>query len=107
MSESKQTKGPWICYADLPSTEPNWHIITTDNKMRVLANVHIEPGNEMDEANARLITAAPELFEALKRLTAEAKLDGMDKKAGWDCWISLSEEALAKVESRQSEGADK
>ena len=65
MGESKHTPGPWIYYADLPSTDPNWHIVTTTNKMRVLANVHIEPGNEMDEANARLIAAAPELYDAL------------------------------------------
>lgn len=61
----KHTPGPWIFYADTPSTDPNWHIVTTANRMRVLANVHIEPGNEMDEANARLIAAAPELLVAL------------------------------------------
>lgn len=67
MTVSQHTAGPWIYYADLPSAEPNWHIVTTANKMRVLANVHIEPGNRMDEANARLIAAAPELLEAAKR----------------------------------------
>lgn len=61
------TPGPWIFYADLPSTEPNWHIVTTANKMRVLANVHIEPGNAMDLANAHLIAAAPALVEALEK----------------------------------------
>ena len=64
----KHTPGPWIYYADLPSAEPNWHIVTTANKMCVLANVHIEPGNAMDEANARLIAAAPDLLDALKRI---------------------------------------
>ncbi len=56
------TPGPWVCYADLPSTEPDWHIVTTSNRLRVLANVHIEPGNKTDEANARLIAAAPDLL---------------------------------------------
>ncbi len=69
----QHTPGPWIFYADLPSTEPNWHIVTTANKMRVLANVHIEPGNAMDLANANLIAAAPELLEAL--LKAESLID--------------------------------
>ena len=59
------TPGPWVCYADLPSTEPDWHIVTTSNRLRVLANVHIEPGNKTDEANARLIAAAPDLLAAL------------------------------------------
>ncbi len=56
------TPGPWVSYADVPSTDPNWHIVTNESRMRVLANVHIEPGSEMDAANARLITAAPDLF---------------------------------------------
>ena len=69
------TQGPWIFYADLPSVEPNWHIVTTANKLRVLANVHIEPGNQMDEANARLIAAAPELLAFAKAHEAwEAKV---------------------------------
>lgn len=65
MSE-KHTSGPWQFYADVPSTDPNWHIVTNASRMRVLANVHIEPGNEMDLANARLIAAAPDLLAALK-----------------------------------------
>lgn len=65
----QHTPGPWVCYADLPSTEPNWHIVTNASRMRVLANVHIEPGNKVDEANARLITAAPDLLGALKQIT--------------------------------------
>ena len=60
------THGPWICYADLPSADPDWHIITTANKLRVIANVHIEPGNATDAANAALIAAAPDLLAALK-----------------------------------------
>lgn len=63
---AQHTPGPWQYYADLPSTEPNWHIVTNASRMRVLANVHIEPGNATDEANARLITAAPELLDALR-----------------------------------------
>lgn len=33
-----------------------------------MANIHIEPGNAMDGANARLIVAAPDLLAALKAL---------------------------------------
>lgn len=72
---SKHTPGPWTYYADLPSAEPNWHIVTTENRLRILANVYIEPGNAMDEANARLITAAPDLLEALEWALAELRGD--------------------------------
>ncbi|WP_151038960.1 hypothetical protein [Mycobacterium tuberculosis] len=70
---TKHTPGPWIFYADTPSTDPNWHIVTTANRMVVLANVHIEPGNETALANARLIAAAPELLVALEKLTNNAE----------------------------------
>lgn len=76
MGESKHTQGPWLCYADTPSTDPNWHIVTNDTRIRVVANVRIEPGNVSDKHNALLITAAPELLEALTELN-EALDDGL------------------------------
>lgn len=57
---AQHTPGPWQFYADLPSADPNWHIVTNATRMCVVANVHIEPGNEMAVANARLIAAAPD-----------------------------------------------
>ncbi|MCA8339863.1 hypothetical protein LGM81_29490, partial [Burkholderia multivorans] len=39
---------------------------------RVLANIHIEPGNETDLANARVITAAPDMAEILEIIAADA-----------------------------------
>lgn len=69
--ESKHTAGPWVVYADVPSTDPNWHIVTTENRLRVVANVHIEPGNQMDAANARLIAAAPGMLQALKDIAKQ------------------------------------
>lgn len=59
---SKHTPGPWIFYCDAPSTDPTWHIVTTANRMRLIANVHIECPMEL--ANALLIAAAPELLSA-------------------------------------------
>ena len=60
--DTKHTPGPWIFYSDTPSTDPDWHIVTNASRRRVVANVHIEPGNEMALANAHLIAAAPDLF---------------------------------------------
>ena len=70
MSAGKHTEGPWTVYADTPSVDPNWHIVTTANRLRVIANVHIEPGNATDEANARLIAAAPATAAERDRLKA-------------------------------------
>lgn len=66
--------GPWICYADLPSIEPNWHIIMPTSKIGVIANVHIEPENKRDAATARLIALTPEIAAevlALRELVAK------------------------------------
>lgn len=69
----KITPGPWQCYADVPSTDPNWHIVTNATRMRVVANVHIEPGNAMDVANARLVTNATNLLaEVIERRAKDA-----------------------------------
>lgn len=70
VKQAKHTPGPWQYYADLPSVDPNWHIVTNASHLRILANIHIEPENEMDSANARLIAAAPELLESLKQVVA-------------------------------------
>ncbi|MEB2845950.1 hypothetical protein [Endobacterium cereale] len=36
------------------------------------------------------------LGEALQHLTVEAQADGMEAHAGWDCWISNADKALAE-----------
>ena len=61
MSEAKSTPGPWKLTQEAIDTE--WHIITAAGG-RIIANIHIESNNRTDEANARLIVAAPESLEA-------------------------------------------
>lgn len=73
------TPGTWQFYCDGPSVDPNWHIVTNESRMRVIANVHIEPGNQMDLANATLIAAAnPAVILALidRLRKAEAAREG-------------------------------
>lgn len=55
--------------------------------------------------DARLIAAAPDPLEALRRLMQEAVLDGMEARAGWDCWINCAREAIAKAEGVTPTGA--
>ena len=93
--ETKHTPGPWIYYADAPSTDPHWHIVTNESRMRVVANVHIEPGSEMDAANARLITAAPDLLVVLQELRESAEYwSEYDVPCGI---VARMDAALAKV----------
>src|SRR5215469_17072022 len=62
------TPGPWRLQQE--SVDPDWHIVTAPGG-RIMANVHIEAGNAMDEANARLITAAPDLLALAKQYASE------------------------------------
>lgn len=103
MGNVTHTRGPWRYYADLPSVEPNWHTITTDSKMRVIANIHIEPGNAMDTANAGVLTAAPELLHAVKvaREVFNSRIDEEHCLAGPVNWADLMramDAAIAKAE---------
>lgn len=97
------TPGPWVCYADLPSTEPDWHIVTTSNRLRVLANVHIEPGNKTDEANARLIAAAPDLLEALKNLWLRTTVGSDAERVAA---LTVAGDLLARLGALEATGAD-
>ena len=72
---AKHTPGPWTCSANystrhymLWDADGNYHDLSDDVA-------------EMD-ANARLISAAPELYEAL--LTAEQELHNRQRDDGWN-----------------------
>ena len=43
------------------------------------------------------------LYEALFRLSVDCKLAGLEDKPGFDCWLKMSDEALAKVDGRAVE----
>lgn len=98
--DAKHTPGPWQCYVDLPSVESNWHIVTNASRMRVLANVHIEPGNTMDAANAALITAAPDLLSALKDLIEASDDDAVDDCED-DGHVAALDRAISALEAAQ------
>lgn len=52
---------------------------------------------KIQEANANLIAAAPELYEALYRLVRDCEIAGLQEQVGFDCWISMANAALAKA----------
>lgn len=41
------------------------------------------------------------LYEALFRLSVDCKLAGLEDQAGFDCWLKMADEALAKVDGRE------
>ncbi len=77
------TPGPWLIYQHPFAPEPSWFDIFT-----------LQDGEEVDIAenvtadNARLIAAAPALYEALKEahgvlrdyITAAGPIDGVDRR---------------------------
>jgi hypothetical protein len=72
------TPGPWHADADTrPGWEWNWHIMEgPDSPNRVCFMANTSPDMEKAEANARLIAAAPDMFEALESLNAHWNGEG-------------------------------
>ena len=74
---SKHTPGPWKYGAELSSRTGEWLIsFDAGNRGRGIGIAETRPGSGQEEANARLIAAAPELLEALEELLAETRING-------------------------------
>lgn len=84
MSEAKFTKGLWetgaVSWNDANEVQYTLHDIFHANA-----------------ADAHLIAAAPDLYEALYRLTRDCEIAGLQEQAGFDCWIIMANAALAKA----------
>lgn len=72
---SKHTPGPWIAHVSMvdPESGNEVMLIRSENPLRGIVHFELE-GRPEDEANARLIAAAPELLERSRSLVAFAKL---------------------------------
>ncbi len=96
---SKFTPGPWRYYPQ--------DSFSNGIKFEVGTNKGRDGGPEAmalcyDETNARLIAAAPELYEALKKLVPITWNDGPLVKAYEDIG-KQAEQALAKAEGKEEE----
>jgi hypothetical protein len=74
MSKSKHTPGPWKAQPrEFPEgqwfLEGQWEVVSTCENERLIAEAAPHIDSDSEEANARLIAAAPELLEALVDLT--------------------------------------
>lgn len=94
MNKLRATPGPWSV------RKHGYPIITDDAKNKWIATIHsVEPENEVREANAHLIAAAPELYEALEELCRYAN-DSNDCQYGTlstRLVKDIAEAALAKA----------
>ncbi len=93
MSKSKHTPGPWKAQRR-KGVERRWDVVSTCETEWCIADG--VPHTGCDEANARLIAAAPELLEALMglRLYVDPMMGGEEV----DNAIRAANAALAKAE---------
>jgi hypothetical protein len=96
MTSHKQawTKGPWFYGQE--SIDPEWYIVTIEGGL-IVANVN---AHHHQAGNAALISAAPEMYEALKRAEIAVQELCNDQHPGNECWNILREirAALTKAE---------
>ncbi len=100
----KYTQGQWTAYRD-PLTQHAWHI---DVQHTPHDKQYTEVGVAYNEADARLMTAAPALYEAL--VAAKAMCIFWEKKAlpGCICYSTEMDQinaALALAEGKEAKRA--
>ena len=116
---SKYTPGPWKYGAELSSRTGEWLIsFDAGNRGRGIGIAETRPGSGQEEANARLIAAAPELLEALVLLmkhSAKPSCGSLhhDKKDRHDAFLPcpaevrlynariMAEDAIAKAKGEK------
>ncbi len=90
---SEHTPGPW--FFSFESVDPEWAIITISGGF-VVANVN---SHQKQEANARLIAAAPDMLVACEALVLYDSNDTDDVKMmiNYNNAIELAKAAIAKA----------
>lgn len=102
MADTKFTAGHWIA-SQKHSSKVGLPIVASPHGRSIASVTFFGLGenfkNHDDEsyANAHLIAAAPELYEALYRLVRDCEIAGLQEQAGFDCWINMANKALAKA----------
>jgi hypothetical protein len=65
---SKHTPGPWLAIADDDEDESGWVVASENALFDTIARPTAQPTEGEELANARLIAAAPELFDGCNAL---------------------------------------
>lgn len=94
MSNTKFTPGPWDVYVgDDESIR-----IVTDERRICDVTIYLD---EVDGANAHLIAAAPDMYEALKALRALVGTTEADWQSLYEYSKKLADAAIAKAEGKE------
>ena len=99
---SKFTPGPWIYNKNLGCKEIKGDKSGKHKQAQYNKEVACTPGlhnEEEDLANARLIAATPDLYEALMAVYTDIELQNV--KGGCDELNFVVQQALAKVEGKE------
>jgi len=97
--QTKHSPAPWGQEATM-SSDYTFIRRISDDEGRVIANVRYAQGAEQEEnlANARLIAAAPELLEALRKVANCSRYtDPSDTEYALDQLREIAREAIAKA----------
>lgn len=100
MSKTKHTPGPWIYGQTLNQGLAIWH--SKIGEPDYVIAMHHGSGDKA-YADVKLITAAPEMLEALKALIKSTPgcTDGRCSKNKCHCGFAMASKAVAKAEGRR------
>lgn len=100
--KAAHTPGPWKFGKELTARSGEWLVsFDAGSKGRGIAIAETRAGSGNEEANARLIAAAPQLLEALQTTAANLRSWKAANGGGiktFDSWLEAVEEAIAKAE---------
>lgn len=98
MSGAQHTPGPW--HYELTVEETSFQVYALESDWIVEVEIDDFRTDEIAEANARLIAAAPELLAALRRVHDMALIRGGEHNSGWTAVLAAAGVALDKAEGR-------
>ncbi len=94
---SKHTQGPWKYGIELSSRSKEWLIsFDAGYRGRGIGIAETKAGSGQEEANARLISAAPELLDALEEAVCALEVCGKDYRA-----TEIARSAIAKAKGEK------
>lgn len=107
-AQPKFTPGPWETRLKTMSVQGRLHVaVSAGNYPTAFTPAWDRPepgevdGTDEALANASLIAAAPEMYEALSKLVTQTKLLGVAMNTDLEPFVALGEAVLAKAEGRQ------